>query len=91
MTASPPLQPRRLLPALLRYADEGAPTAARTHAQRYVQFCMQRLQSSDPAVHQLAVSFLIAALPALKGLVQCADLLESSSGSLIHAFASSMG
>ena len=61
MTASPPLQPRRLLPALLRYADEGAPSAARTHAQRYVQFCMQRLQSSDPAVHQLAVSFFIAA------------------------------
>ena len=55
MSASPPLDPRRLLPALLRYADAGTPPACRTHAQRYMHFCVQRLQSADPAVHQLAV------------------------------------
>lgn len=55
MTANPPLEPKRLLPALLRFSEEGAPPACRSQALRYIRFCMDRQQSSDPAVHQLAV------------------------------------
>lgn len=55
MVAQPPLDPRRLLPALLRWGEVGAPAAARVHALRYVQFCIARLSSTDPAVHNLAV------------------------------------
>ena len=55
MAVQPPLDARRLLPALLRWGEEGAPATARSHALRYVQFCLQRLGSTDAAVHNLAV------------------------------------
>ena len=56
MGAHPPLEPRRLLPALLRWGEAGAPAAARAQALRYIQFCIARLASTDAAVHNLAVS-----------------------------------
>jgi len=52
--AQPPLEPRRLLPALLRLGEPGAPAAARADALRYVRFCVGRLRSTDAAVHNLA-------------------------------------
>lgn len=56
MSARPALLPKRLLPALLRYAERGAPLEFRAHILRYIHFCMNRLQSEEPAVHQLAVT-----------------------------------
>ena len=56
MTASPSLEPKRLLPALLRYAAKGAPEACRAHTLRYIDHCLNHLLSEDPAIHQLAVS-----------------------------------
>ena len=55
ITASPALQPKRLLPALLRYAAKGAPRACRVQTLRYLTFCLENLLSEDPAIHQLAV------------------------------------
>jgi hypothetical protein len=52
--AQPPLEPRRLLPALLRLGEPGAPAGARADALRYVRFCVGRLRSTDAAVHNLA-------------------------------------
>lgn len=68
MAASPALEPRRLLPALLRCAEEGSAPACRAHALRYVRFCIQGQQSEDPSIHQLAVGFR-SFLPALKVLL----------------------
>lgn len=54
----PPLC-RRLLPALLHFGEPGGGGAGgRAHALKYVRFCMHRLGSEDPAVHNLAVSLL---------------------------------
>ena len=59
IAASPPLDPRRLMPALMR-AEGGDPHARprtpQAEALRYVQFCIARLGSTDPTVHNLAVS-----------------------------------
>ena len=55
MAVHPPLDPRRLLPALLRFGEPGAPRGPREEALRYVHFCMARLQSTDLALHNLAV------------------------------------
>lgn len=54
LAAQPPLEPRRLLPALLRLGEAGAPKQARADALRYVRFCVGRLGSTDAAVHNLA-------------------------------------
>jgi hypothetical protein len=55
--ASPPLDPRRLLPALMRIAEEAGPVPSKLQeeALRYVEHCISKLDSSDPAVHNLAV------------------------------------
>ena len=47
---------RRLLPALLRFGEEGAQERWRAEAMRYVEFCLTHLRSHDAALHQLAVA-----------------------------------
>ena len=55
---------RRLLPALLRFGEEGAPEAGRRTSLRYVEHCITRLEVDDPAVHHFAVSIsLFCRLP----------------------------
>jgi hypothetical protein len=56
IAAAPPLEPRRLMPALMRLEDEQRSSQA--VALRYVQFCIGRLASTDPTVHNLAVTDL---------------------------------
>ncbi|EFN52342.1 hypothetical protein CHLNCDRAFT_139164 [Chlorella variabilis] len=70
--AQPPLEPRRasacvqlgcvrLLPALLHFGEGGGgggAAAGRDEALKYVRYCLYRLDSQDPAVHNLAVALL---------------------------------
>ncbi|KAL4539605.1 hypothetical protein Ndes2437B_g02032 [Nannochloris sp. 'desiccata'] len=56
--ASPPLDPRRLLPALLHLAERSAPPAARAEALRYVRHCVDRQGCIDNAVHNFIVALL---------------------------------
>jgi hypothetical protein len=56
--ASPPLDPRRLLPALLHLAERTAPPAARAEALRYVRHCVDRQGCVDTAVHNFIVALL---------------------------------
>lgn len=48
--------PCRLLPALLRFAEDGAPPECQAHALRFVEFCIHHLENDDPAIHHLAVA-----------------------------------
>ena len=57
--ARPALDPRRLLPALLRLGEPSAAQGPRAEALRYVQFCISHLESTDLALHNLAVSTLL--------------------------------
>ena len=43
------------MPALMRLEDAPQARASRAVALRYVQFCVERLGSTDPTVHNLAV------------------------------------
>ncbi|KXZ53919.1 hypothetical protein GPECTOR_6g837 [Gonium pectorale] len=52
----PPLDPRRLLPALLRYGEPESEPAARRHVLRYVEFAIEALGTTDIVVHNLAVA-----------------------------------
>ncbi|GLC42145.1 hypothetical protein PLESTB_000635800 [Pleodorina starrii] len=52
----PPLEPRRLLPALLRYGELDSPPTARRHVLRYVEFAIEELGTTDSVVHNLAVA-----------------------------------
>ena len=58
--ASPPLDPRRLLPALLHLTEKSAPPAARAEAMRYVGYCIDRIGCVDSAMHSFAVALLVA-------------------------------
>lgn len=64
LAAQPALEPRRLLPALLRLGEAGASAEARAHALRYVRFCVGRLGSTDAAVHNLAARARFHSCPA---------------------------
>lgn len=44
---SPPLEPRRLIPALLRYGEPGASPLARRHVLRYVEYAIEEQQCDD--------------------------------------------
>ncbi|KAG2496729.1 hypothetical protein HYH03_005142 [Edaphochlamys debaryana] len=52
----PPLDPRRLLPALLRYGEPGSPPAARQHVLRYIEYAIGVLGTTDGVVHNLAAA-----------------------------------
>mmetsp|Transcript_23999 Transcript_23999/g.66689 ORF Transcript_23999/g.66689 Transcript_23999/m.66689 type:complete len:1007 (-) Transcript_23999:341-3361(-) len=50
------LDPRRLMPALLRSDEPGATAAVRAAALRYIEYCFRQLECDDTALHNLAVS-----------------------------------
>ncbi|GLI64360.1 hypothetical protein VaNZ11_007601 [Volvox africanus] len=52
----PPLDPRRLLPALLRYGEPHSPPMERQCVLRYVEFAIEELGTTDSVVHNLAVA-----------------------------------
>ena len=55
LAVQPPLDPQRLLPALLRYGEPHSAPRGRAQALRYVQHCLNRLGTTDQPVHNLAV------------------------------------
>lgn len=60
LSCHPPLEPRRLLPALLRLGDASAHAPTRRQALRYLEFALDRLQCQDGAVAALAVALYAA-------------------------------
>lgn len=60
MSALPALQPRRLMPALMRSGNGSELCCSHADALRYVEFCLSQLSSTDTTVHNLAVSCAIS-------------------------------
>ncbi|KAL9027460.1 MAG: hypothetical protein Q9196_004019 [Gyalolechia fulgens] len=52
----PDLDARKLIPALLNYNDNKSIPLPRNQAARYLNFCINQLQSTDPAVHDTLIS-----------------------------------
>lgn len=61
MLAQPPLDPTRLLPALVRFSEPSAPAEARGHVLRYVRFATSSLGCEAVALHNLALALLALA------------------------------
>ncbi|KAL8926778.1 MAG: hypothetical protein Q9172_001654 [Xanthocarpia lactea] len=52
----PDLNPRKLIPALLNYNKDDAIPLAKNQAVRYLNYCINQLQSTDPAIHNTLIS-----------------------------------
>ncbi|WIA14238.1 hypothetical protein OEZ85_002776 [Tetradesmus obliquus] len=58
IAAGSTLDPRQLLPALVRFGEPDTPAAKREQALRYVSFALDHLRCNDSAVANLAVALL---------------------------------
>ncbi|WPT18155.1 Vacuolar sorting protein 18 [Picochlorum sp. SENEW3] len=58
MDASPPLDPLRLLPSILPYADQRSSQSARFEVARYLKFCVEVRGVVEPAIHDFYISIL---------------------------------
>ncbi|KAL6061226.1 tethering complex subunit [Balamuthia mandrillaris] len=57
ISARTPLNPRKLIPALMRYDKSKNPEGERQdQAIRYLEHCVNKLQNDDPAVHNYLIS-----------------------------------
>ncbi|KAL8710975.1 MAG: hypothetical protein Q9220_004574 [cf. Caloplaca sp. 1 TL-2023] len=54
------LDPRKLIPALLNYNQGNTIPLNKNQAARYLNFCINQLQSTDPAVHNTLISIYAA-------------------------------
>ncbi|KAL8829478.1 MAG: hypothetical protein Q9170_006150 [Blastenia crenularia] len=52
----PDLNSRKLIPALLNYNQDHSIPLPKNQAARYLNFCINQLQSTDPAVHNTLIS-----------------------------------
>lgn len=52
----PDLNARKLIPALLNYNKNNSTPLPKNQAARYLNFCINQLQSTDPAVHNTLIS-----------------------------------
>lgn len=50
------LNPRKLIPALLNYNKQNSIPLSKNQAARYLNFCINQLQSTDPAIHNTLIS-----------------------------------
>lgn len=50
------LNPRKLIPALLNYNNDSSTSLSKNQAARYLNFCINRLQSTDHAIHNTLIS-----------------------------------
>ncbi|GMH42479.1 hypothetical protein BSKO_10398 [Bryopsis sp. KO-2023] len=79
---NPPLDPRRLLAALVPFGDYSSNEDARKHALRFIEFSINALGCHDSAIHNLAIALYSLdddELPLVKFIRQSA---ESALGSL---------
>eukprot|EP00163_Fabomonas_tropica_P023207 TRINITY_DN40509_c0_g1_i1.p1 TRINITY_DN40509_c0_g1~~TRINITY_DN40509_c0_g1_i1.p1 ORF type:complete len:911 (+),score=256.88 TRINITY_DN40509_c0_g1_i1:23-2734(+) len=68
--SAPFLEPRKLLPALMRYSEAKNPAdETQNQAIRYLQHCVKKLQNKDPAIHNYLIS-LYAKQPDDSALLQ---------------------
>ncbi|KAL8701449.1 MAG: hypothetical protein Q9201_004901 [Fulgogasparrea decipioides] len=56
MMRHPDLNPRKLIPALLNYNKDDTVPLAKNQAARYLNYCINQLQSTDPAIHNTLIS-----------------------------------
>ncbi|KAL8907388.1 MAG: hypothetical protein Q9207_001438 [Kuettlingeria erythrocarpa] len=54
------LDPRKLIPALLNYNQDSSIPLSKNQAARYLNFCINQLQSTDPAIHNTLISVYAA-------------------------------
>lgn len=66
MAASPALDPRRLMPALMRAGEGSELSSSQADVLRYVEFCLSQLSSTDATVHNLAVGYSSIRTPPLR-------------------------
>ncbi|KAL8667665.1 MAG: hypothetical protein Q9202_000520 [Teloschistes flavicans] len=52
----PDLNPRKLTPALLNYNADNTVPLAKNQAARYLNFCINKLQSTDSAIHNTLIA-----------------------------------
>lgn len=52
----PDLNPRKFIPALLNYNKDNDIPLAKNQAARYLNYCVNQLQSTDPAIHNTLIS-----------------------------------
>ncbi|KAI4263263.1 MAG: hypothetical protein L6R42_001589 [Xanthoria sp. 1 TBL-2021] len=52
----PDLNPRKIIPALLNYNKDNDIPLAKNQAARYLNYCINQLQSTDPAIHNTLIS-----------------------------------
>eukprot|EP00210_Caulerpa_lentillifera_P005686 g5438.t1 len=55
ISQQPSLDPRRLLPGLVSFAEEGSHPDSLNHALRFIEFSINTLQCQDSAIHNLAI------------------------------------
>ncbi len=55
MACKPPLDARRLLPALMNACEAAQDSQLQGYALRFVEHCISQLQSTDTTLHNLAV------------------------------------
>ena len=54
------LNPKHLIPALLKYSPEKNPAGVRDHQGiRYLEYCIKKLGNRDESVHNLLLSFYV--------------------------------
>lgn len=56
LTRHPDLNPRNLIPALLNYNKNHSVPLSQNQAARYLNFCINQIQSTDAAIHNTLIS-----------------------------------
>ena len=59
IACKPPLDARRLLPALMNACEASPASQLQRYALRFVEHCISQLQSTDTTLHNLAVCYTL--------------------------------
>lgn len=59
IACKPPLDARRLLPALMNACEASPASQLQKYALRFVEHCISQLQSTDTTLHNLAVCYTL--------------------------------
>ena len=78
IACKPPLDARRLLPALMNACEATQDSQLQSYALRFVEHCISQLQSTDTTLHNLAVRQLYLESHQLQSYVLCIVSLSIS-------------